>query len=167
MIRNINFSISDSEFNNVKASLSIFDISFGNFSGSNVKFIKCSSLTTYIFNCFNSFLSLDTISSTSFSNGFFFIQNSTLFLNNSLFNNYKYSSEYESELSVFCFPNSKSLNTIQVEQTLFFGISNAGNGSVKDFFILNLNEVNSIDCQCQRILCLGNIQKLQFFKKHC
>lgn len=138
MIRNINFSISNSEFNNVKASLSIFDISFGNFSESNVALINCSSLTTYIFYCFNSFLNLDTISSTSFSNGFFLIQNSTLFLNNSLFNNYNYNSESESELSIFCFPNSRSLNTIQVEKTLFFGISNAGNGSVKIYLHIEL-----------------------------
>ena len=135
MIRNINFSIRDSEFKNVTSSLSIFDVSYGNFSGSNFVLVKCSSLSSYIFYCFNSIMYFDTIGSIAFSNGFFLIQNSTLFMNNSIFNNYEYNTEYQlSELSIFSLQKSASSNKIQVENTLFFGIANAANGSVNIFF---------------------------------
>ena len=133
MIRNINFSISDSEFKNVTSSLTIFDISYGNFSGSNFVLVKCSSLSSYIFYSFNSIMYLDTIGSIAFSNGFFLIQNSTLFMNNSIFNNYQYNTEYLSDLSIFSLQKSASSNKIQVENTLFFGIANSENGSVTFF----------------------------------
>lgn len=88
-------------------------------------------MTSYILYSFNSFLDLEQITSTSFSNGFFLIQNSSLLMNNSIFDNYGYNNDDTSDLSVFTLSESVSNSIILVENSLFFGVSNAGNGSVK------------------------------------
>jgi len=131
-IRNYDFVLNYSEFNNINTTLSLFDISFENFSGSNAVIQSCSSMTSYIIYSFNSFMTLDAITSTSFSNGFLFIQNSSLIMNNSIFNNDNLQSP--SQLSVFCLPQCISSSIILVENTIFLGINNAGNGSVKKLF---------------------------------
>ena len=74
MIRNIEFAINFTEFNTMTATLSIFETSFGKFSGSNIIITSCFSKTSYIVSSFNSILFFESITSNSFSNGFFLIQ---------------------------------------------------------------------------------------------
>lgn len=90
-------------------------------------------MTSYILYSFNSFLDLQDITSTAFSNGFFLIQNSSMIMNNSIFDNYGEKNDDTSDLSVFTLSESISLSIILVENSLFFGVSNVGNGSVKQY----------------------------------
>ena len=76
-------------------------------------------------------MDLEQITSTYFSNGFLLIQNSSLLMNNSIFDNYGYNDT--SDLSVFALTESVSNSKILVENSLFFGVGNTGNGSVKRF----------------------------------
>ena len=52
-------------------------------------------------------------------------------MNNSIFDNYGYNDT--SDLSVFALTESVSNSKILVENSLFFGVGNTGNGSVKRF----------------------------------
>ena len=90
-------------------------------------------MTSYIIYSFNSFIDLETITTTTFSNGFLLIANSSIIMNNSIFNNYGSNQQEPSELSVFCFPEGTSSTIILIEKTLFLGVTNNGNGSVNMF----------------------------------
>ena len=130
MITNTYFALNDSFFQNITTLLFLFESSFGNFSSSNVDIINCLSINDYLVFSFNSILFFENMSSINFSTGFFQIQNSTLILKDSIFNNTGNILSKSSKNSIFYLEDSFSYNKIQIENSIFLDISTTGNGSV-------------------------------------